>query len=326
MQMSKPLFNSIVYSHMKQFWGKKRKVKMTRRELREMAAAESVELAAKLGFDRPLGKRNSSRFSAVSVRRTVAAAASVALLIGSGVYFATTRNEYRSHSGMTAQAGITVAYTTGDVMQTVKTEDGSEIFLNTASSIHYDRKTFNRRDRRVEMTAGEAFFKIAPDREKPFFVNMGEYRLKVLGTSFNINRYRQSDKCVVSVVTGKVKILNSRNEEITTLTRNQEMILNPATGEFTILEKDCSETAGWTAGKLILNDADGQELKFRIEQRFNVHVDASGEWTNRQIRFRAAFAPETSLEEVLIGLKAVYGINYRLEGNRVTLSGGIIIH
>ncbi|HZK64808.1 MAG TPA: FecR family protein, partial [Puia sp.] len=62
--------------------------------------------------------------------------------------------------------------------------DGSRVWLNAASSIRFPT-SFSGAERRVEIT-GEAYFEIAPDKEKPFIVQSGQAEVSVLGTHFDL--------------------------------------------------------------------------------------------------------------------------------------------
>ena len=65
--------------------------------------------------------------------------------------------------------------------------DGSRVWLNAASSLHYPA-LFSGGGRRVELT-GEGYFEVKHDPSKPFIVNANGTEVQVLGTHFNINAY-----------------------------------------------------------------------------------------------------------------------------------------
>ena len=65
----------------------------------------------------------------------------------------------------------------------VKLADGSQVHLNTASTIEVAMK----KDRRlVRLVKGEALFEVAHDRRRPFLVDAGAARLRAVGTAFNV--------------------------------------------------------------------------------------------------------------------------------------------
>ena len=288
------------------------------RELHEVDTDERRKLAETLGIDMPVKNRRRLLPRIVGY----AAAAAVAVVVfGVGIHMLGSHYGEKGGKEVVAEARKSIIYSTGNGMQSVTTEDGSVICLNTRTRFGYDRASFNKDERRVSMPEGEAYFRIAKNRQKPFFVELGGYTVEVVGTSFNISHYRELDKCVVSVVTGKVRILDARGRQMAMLPKDREITLDLDGGGFSVQEKDCREAIGWTSGRLVLNGADFPELKMRIEQKFGVRVNLEGAIARKDIKFRASFDKDTPLSEVMRSLKSVYGIDYQITGSCVTLSG-----
>ena len=81
--------------------------------------------------------------------------------------------------------------------------DGSKIALNTNSKITYP-KNFAKNERRLKLN-GEAFFKVKPNKEKPFVIETNSGFIQVLGTSFNVKAYENNELEVI-VTEGLVKV------------------------------------------------------------------------------------------------------------------------
>ncbi len=88
--------------------------------------------------------------------------------------------------------------------------DGSTVTLNSNSSLEYPKK-FNDQMREVTVT-GEAFFDVTPDPERPFIITAGDARVKVLGTSFNVNAYPEAESVEVTVESGIVQVVCCEGE------------------------------------------------------------------------------------------------------------------
>ncbi|HWK75746.1 MAG TPA: FecR domain-containing protein, partial [Povalibacter sp.] len=86
----------------------------------------------------------------------------------------------------------------------LKLEDGSSISLGAASRIEVD---FTSGARRVILLGGQAFFDVAHDPSRPFFVDAGATTVRVVGTQFDVNY--ATDKVRVSVLKGKVEVLDA---------------------------------------------------------------------------------------------------------------------
>lgn len=83
-------------------------------------------------------------------------------------------------------------------------EDGTEVTVNRHSSLRYS-KSFDQGERKVYLT-GEAWFDVARDTSKPFIIDAGDALVEVLGTSFNVNAYRENPTVEICVESGLVAL------------------------------------------------------------------------------------------------------------------------
>lgn len=79
--------------------------------------------------------------------------------------------------------------------------DGSRVILSAQTSINVD---FNGTKRNLELSAGEAYFKVKHDRHHPFIVHAGDISVTAVGTAFDIRR--EPDGVTVTVEEGTVEI------------------------------------------------------------------------------------------------------------------------
>jgi transmembrane sensor len=88
--------------------------------------------------------------------------------------------------------------------KSIKLSDGTKIWLSPSSSLEYpDQLTGNLREVKLE---GEAFFEVAKDKKHPFIIHSDRMDTRVVGTSFNIQSYKQQLAYTVTVVTGIVNV------------------------------------------------------------------------------------------------------------------------
>jgi len=85
--------------------------------------------------------------------------------------------------------------------QTVTLSDGSSVYLNAASALN---QNYSPGQRRIEMLAGEAEFKVSKDKSRPFIVVADNQEIKALGTDFVVKITSQGIK--VSVVESAVQV------------------------------------------------------------------------------------------------------------------------
>lgn len=103
----------------------------------------------------------------------------------------------------------------------VSLPDGSSIVLQPHSRISYTL-AFSGSKREVYLV-GEAFFEIAKDAEKPFFVYANELVTKVLGTSFSVRAYADSATVDVAVKSGKVSVFAQTDKDVSILKGSREL-------------------------------------------------------------------------------------------------------
>ncbi|MEI8224548.1 MAG: FecR family protein [Bacteroidota bacterium] len=139
----------------------------------------------------------------------VAAMAVILLTLG-------TTTVYLNYTG-TFSKKITIATGNDQKNLLVALPDGSKIFLNRNSEFSY-RANFGKHRRDVSLT-GEAFFEISADASKPFIIDAGNAKVKVVGTSFNVITENSESAVEVYVKTGKVMLSDNSG--------SQSMILDP---------------------------------------------------------------------------------------------------
>lgn len=93
------------------------------------------------------------------------------------------------------------SYSTGiGEQRTIQLLDGSTVELNARSKVEV-RLSNRRRD--VALIEGQALFRVAKDKQRPFVVRAGEAQVRAVGTEFDV--YRKQTETVVTVVEGRVE-------------------------------------------------------------------------------------------------------------------------
>lgn len=143
------------------------------------------------------------------------AAAVVTLLMVVGSWYFLRQG---THSGKadrpmaTAPAGDVLTEVTNqhDEPRLVNLPDGSSVMLKKGSTLSFPQ-TFAGDTREIRLN-GEAFFEVAKDASKPFYVFANEVVTKVLGTSFTIRSFPTDRQVTVAVKTGKVSVFRSEGK------------------------------------------------------------------------------------------------------------------
>jgi len=85
--------------------------------------------------------------------------------------------------------------------------DGSKVTLNSESKIIYS-KNFGVENRAITLR-GEAYFEVAKNATMPFIIDAQGASIKVVGTQFNINAYKNKGLVKVTVIEGTVQLFET---------------------------------------------------------------------------------------------------------------------
>lgn len=205
-------------------------------------------------------KENSKRSFILQLQR-IAAILVIPLLI-STLYYATKEEpvefiEIRTNPGMVA---------------TVNLPDGSKVWLNSRSYLKHPQK-FTGDTRNVEME-GEAYFSVQKDKSKKFIVNTPfNLKAEVLGTEFNMEAYKESNKVVTTLISGSVRLSfqNKNNTEETMIMKpNDEISYNSKTRGVSLSKPYLPTLTAWKDGLVIFRNTPFEDALNVLSKRFNV--------------------------------------------------------
>jgi ferric-dicitrate binding protein FerR (iron transport regulator) len=142
--------------------------------------------------------------------------------------------------------------TTSGQMSTLVFDDGTKVILNENSRLIYPKK-FNKNMRSVKLL-GEAYFEVAHNPSRPFFVNTGNYTVKVLGTKFNVKAYPNQIYSYTSLKVGKVQILDNGkgNKVLSELKPGTQLKYNEKTGKYAVRSIDKDAIANWSLNQVVI--------------------------------------------------------------------------
>jgi transmembrane sensor len=141
---------------------------------------------------------NAASARSVRPRRWLAGAVAAtigAIVLGVGWNLYRQKEETRFQTAIGEQAAVALP-------------DGSSFDLNTNSRIYVD---YSQRRRVIRLEHGEAFFKVAHDTQRPFWVRAGDYWVRAVGTAFNV--YLTSTGVEVTVSEGTVNVVHATANE-----------------------------------------------------------------------------------------------------------------
>ncbi len=196
--------------------------------------------------------------------------------------------------------------------------DSTIVHLNSGSSLHYPA-TFDHSGIREVTLSGEGFFEVTKNPNKPFIVNSGEIRTKVLGTKFVVKRFNNDSPSVI-VTEGRVNVSHENNTQISVDILPDEKVTFDKTAHTFVKTTVASENyMAWIEGDIVFNNSNLIEVAKILERRFNIsvkihpaadtHCTISGKHTGAEI------------SEVLESIGFINGINYSQSEDQIELKG-----
>jgi transmembrane sensor len=192
--------------------------------------------------------------------------------------------------------------------------DGSTVWLQPKTQLSYNQS--DRVYRQVNLR-GEAFFDVKRDEARPFLIYSGKMTTKVLGTSFNVKAYPETEKFEVSVVSGKVSVMNESEKEVF-ITPKQQVVLENKSDVLIINDLPKDKTFYWELASLTFDDTSMQNVVNNIEHNFNVKINLNPNLKN--CRLSGNFDQEhlsTILEIICKSIDA----EYVMDGQDIFLKG-----
>lgn len=191
--------------------------------------------------------------------------------------------------------------------------DGSKVLLNACSTIKFPQQ-FQGENREVELD-GEAYFEIVHDKKKKFLIKTENFKVKVLGTKFNVKSYTEQETALVSVKSGKVEV--ELPQASMKLTANEQVQIQTNGNEFIKKKEDNSRALAWIQSKLYYQNATIYDVTKDLEHYYNCQFKfPEGQSFNNKI---SGQHDNKSLEAVLQSIEYVTGIKHKIEGNTILL-------
>jgi len=146
--------------------------------------------------------------------------------------------------------------------------DGTHIWLNSGSQLSYPSE-FKKDSREVYLT-GEAFFDVKSNASKPFYVITKEFKIKVLGTRFNVCAYN-NDRLIQTVLEkGKISAWkNSLFASTVDLLPGERIMYDKENDKLTRDKVNVQLYTSWINGYLLFKNEPTTEIFKKLERHYN---------------------------------------------------------
>jgi len=161
---------------------------------------------------------------------------------------------------------------------TIALEDGSVLYLNTNTRVV---AVMDDDERQVRIQQGEAFFDVKRDEDRPFLVDAGDTRVKVLGTKFNVRLGASSN--VVSVLSGLVSVSHRADKEgeeaqEVALLNAGEQAWHDTENHLALVDSfDQNAVMAWRTGKAVYHEARLADVVADLNRYFDAPLEIADE-------------------------------------------------
>ena len=203
-----------------------------------------------------------SFFSYAIVRELLKIASVMIIMVLIGSYF------YSRKMEAIRSATHTITVPAGQ-RANIQLSDGTNIWLNARSTMNYPAYfTGNSRDVQLE---GEGYFEVKQHNHQPFIVHTHTYDIKVLGTKFNVESYKDPDDFSTALMEGSVEITSQINPD-------QPVLLSPGhqaiheNNTLTVRPIEDYDIYRWREGLICFKEVDFTELMERFEKSYGIRI------------------------------------------------------
>jgi len=149
--------------------------------------------------------------------------------------------------------------------------DGTRIWLNSGSQLFYPA-AFKGNSREIFLS-GEAFFEVAPDKDKPFTVITDDMKMKVLGTQFNVCTYANDPTTQVVLVQGKITAgRNKTFSKSMELEPGDRITYDKSAETFAKDKVDVELYSSWVNGYLVFRNEPVSGIFRKLERYYNLPI------------------------------------------------------
>lgn len=191
--------------------------------------------------------------------------------------------------------------------QALALEDGTRVWLNKNSTLHFPAKF--EKNRRMVRLVGEGYFEVKRDEKRPFTVQSVGVDIRVLGTSFNIYT-KDTTRTKVTVNSGKVAVTTKDGKQRVELIKNEAGDFDSKSGKLVKKFNRDLNYLSWKTNELVFKKATMGQIVNDLQRHFKLNISCSPE-LRQKFSFNGTFKQQTLKEilqvlEVTLDVKAHY--------------------
>ena len=200
--------------------------------------------------------------------------------------------------------------------------DGTFIHLNAGSVLKYP-SNFDGNSKREVFLEGEAYFKVAKNKNIPFIVKTENLDTRVYGTEFNVSDYMNDNTAEVVLVEGIVRVQevtkkSNLSDDYVIIKPSQKASKGKSLSGVKIENVNVNSYIAWKSGVQIFNNENIANIFKKLERQFNIEIQNNYSELYKH-SYTGVFKLE-SIDEILTIISTHTNFSYLIKGNKIIIN------
>ena len=159
------------------------------------------------------------------------------------------------------------------ILTNVVLPDGTDLKLNSGTSISYNKNTFLA-DRKLVLLNGEAFIVVAVHPDSRFRVELGGVEVKDIGTRFNINK--KGDQSTVIVEDGEVELHENQTDNKVSLKAGKCGFYDGRSNALIAVDNSDPNYKAWLDKRFVFTEVSLEDVIKKLEDVYKMRIEIKG--------------------------------------------------
>lgn len=228
---------------------------------------------------------------------------------GSGIVYSANGNEKRN-----LQYNVLQTPRGGEYQITLA--DGSMVQLNSATQLKFP-VVFDKEKREVYLT-GEAFFEVQKDEKRPFYVIADGIKIRVYGTSFNVNTH-DKERVQTVLVEGSIGLSAEKGGPEYRMKPSQLGEYRRTDAALNVKNVEIEPYIAWKDGFFVFENQTMEQIMNTLSLWYDVDIF----YTNEQLKnlhFTGHVKRYEKIDNILKAIKSAVGVTFTIKDRTICIS------
>lgn len=192
--------------------------------------------------------------------------------------------------------------------------DGTRIWVNSETQLTVP-DIFTDEERVVSLN-GEAYFEVAKDSKRPFRVKLNGQQIEVLGTSFNVKAYKNSNEIETTLETGSIQL--KTGNQVTMLTPGEQCVYDRCLNKLILSKVDPYSFSAWKDGRFEFQNEELLEVFKIVERWYDVEIVADEKYF-KDMHFSGVIKRNKDARHFIEMLNLSVPLTYEIKADKIYL-------